>query len=90
MSDPRTARTDRTRSGPDAHSRRRLRTRRWAVAVARAVLIAVGLVTAYYLLPLDERGPAGACSWPSERSGAAHRPVPSLRQLPHLHDTQSQ
>ncbi|ATW49017.1 potassium channel family protein [Streptomyces peucetius] len=62
MSDPRTARTDRTRSGPDAHRRRRFRTGRWAVAVAaaRAVLIAVGLVTAYYLLPLNERGTAGA------------------------------
>ncbi|MGP4086946.1 potassium channel family protein [Streptomyces sp. KR55] len=63
MSDPSTARTDRARSGPDAHRpRRRLRPRRWAavVAGARAVLIAVGLVTAYYLLPLDERGTAGA------------------------------
>lgn len=62
MSDPSAARTDRTRSGPDGHRRRRpLRTRRRAavVAVARAVLIAVGLVTAYYLLPLDERGTAG-------------------------------
>ncbi|MFJ8075363.1 potassium channel family protein [Streptomyces sp. NPDC096176] len=63
MSDPSTARPDRTRSGPDARRRRRpLRRRRWAAAVAaaRAVLIAVGLVTAYYLLPLDERGTAGA------------------------------
>ncbi|MFD8525220.1 potassium channel family protein [Streptomyces capillispiralis] len=60
MSDPSAARPDRTRSGPDA--RRPLRPRRWAavVAAARAVLIAVGLVTAYYLLPLDERGTAGA------------------------------
>ncbi len=61
--DPSTARTDRTRSGPDAHRRRRrLRPRRWAavVAVARAVVIAAGLVTAYYLLPLDKRGTAGA------------------------------
>ncbi|MGC3002970.1 potassium channel family protein [Streptomyces sp. G35A] len=59
MSDPSTARTDRTPSGPDAH--RRLRSRRWAtvVAVVRALLIAVGLVTAYYLLPLDGRGTAG-------------------------------
>ncbi|MFE9774056.1 potassium channel family protein [Streptomyces sp. NPDC005931] len=63
MSDPSTARTDRARSGPDPHRpRRRLRPRRWAavVAVARAVLIAVGLLTAYFLLPLDERGTAGA------------------------------
>jgi hypothetical protein len=63
MSEPSTDRPDRTRSGPDGHRRRRLlRTRRWAavLAVARAVLIAVGLVTAYYLLPLDERGAAGA------------------------------
>ncbi|MFI9587362.1 potassium channel family protein [Streptomyces sp. NPDC052236] len=63
MSDPSTARTDRARSGPDARRwRRRLRPGRWAavVAVARAVLIAVGLVTAYYLLPLEERGTAGA------------------------------
>ncbi|MFJ4979375.1 potassium channel family protein [Streptomyces coeruleorubidus] len=63
MSDPSTARTDRARSGPDAYRRRRrLRPRRWAAvgAVARAVLIAAGLVTAYYLLPLDERGTAGA------------------------------
>ncbi|WP_406723881.1 potassium channel family protein [Streptomyces sp. GD-15H] len=60
MSDPSTARADRTPSGPDMH--RRFRTRRWAeaVSVARAVFIAVGLVTAYYLLPLDERGTAGA------------------------------
>lgn len=63
MSDPSTARADRARSGPDARRWRRwLRPRRCAaiVAVARAVLIAVGLVTAYYLLPLDERGTVGA------------------------------
>jgi hypothetical protein len=63
MSDPNTARTDRARPGPDAdRPRRRRRPRRWAavVALARAVLITVGLVTAYYLLPLDERGTAGA------------------------------
>ncbi|GAB2961787.1 hypothetical protein GCM10023080_022710 [Streptomyces pseudoechinosporeus] len=63
MSDRSTARTDGGRSGPDAHRpRRRRHPRRWAavVAVARAVVIAVGLVTAYYLLPLDERGTAGA------------------------------
>ncbi|MFF5518367.1 potassium channel family protein [Streptomyces coeruleorubidus] len=63
MSDPSTAPTDRARSGPDAYRRRRrLRPRRWAAVgtVARAVLIAAGLVTAYYLLPLDERGTAGA------------------------------
>lgn len=63
MSDPSTARTDRARSGPDAdRPRSRSRPRRWAavVTIARAVLVAVGLVTAYYLLPLDERGTAGA------------------------------
>ncbi|MFI6935538.1 potassium channel family protein [Streptomyces sp. NPDC050287] len=62
MSDPSTAPTDRVRPGPDAHRwRRRLRARRWSavVSVARAVLIAVGLVTAYYLLPLDKSGTAG-------------------------------
>ncbi|WP_121717504.1 potassium channel family protein [Streptomyces sp. E5N91] len=38
-----------------------LRSRRGAaaVAVARAVFVAVGLVTAYYLLPMDERLTAG-------------------------------
>jgi hypothetical protein len=62
MSDPSTARTDRTRSGPDGHRRRQPHRTRWAavVAVLRAALIAVGLVTAYYLLPLDERDTAGA------------------------------
>ncbi|WP_217206150.1 potassium channel family protein [Streptomyces sp. AC550_RSS872] len=62
MSDPSTARTDGARSGQDAHRPRRLRPRRWAalVALTRAVLIAVGLVTAYYLLPLDEGGKAAA------------------------------
>jgi hypothetical protein len=63
MSDPSSARTDHVRPGPDAHRRRRLfHSRRWAavVAVIRAVLVAVGLVIAYYLLPLDERGTAGA------------------------------
>ncbi|MFE2210430.1 potassium channel family protein [Streptomyces canus] len=49
MSDPSTV-----RSGPD-----RTRRRAAIVVVARAVLIATGLVTAYYLLPLDERGTAG-------------------------------
>ncbi|WP_086564823.1 potassium channel family protein [Streptomyces africanus] len=62
MSDPSTARADRTRSGPDGHRRLRPLRTRWAavVTVARAVLIAAGLVTAYYLLPLDERHTAGA------------------------------
>ncbi|MEU2064092.1 potassium channel family protein [Streptomyces sp. NPDC013455] len=63
MSDPHTGRADRSRSGPDAgRPLRRLRPRHWAavVAVARAVLITVGLVAAYYLLPLDERGTVGA------------------------------
>ncbi|MFI2437165.1 potassium channel family protein [Streptomyces sp. NPDC018693] len=62
MSDPSTARPDRARPGPDTdRPRRHRRPRRWAaiVALARAALIAVGLVTAYYLLPLDERGTAG-------------------------------
>ncbi|MFI6037476.1 potassium channel family protein [Streptomyces sp. NPDC051315] len=60
MSDPNTARTHRDRPGPD--TLRRPRSRRWAVAVAvaRAVFIAVGLVLAYYLLPLTERRTAGA------------------------------
>ncbi|MGW7195600.1 potassium channel family protein [Streptomyces chryseus] len=60
MSDPSTARPDPAPSGPDAH--RRPGPGRWAAlaAVARAGLIAVGLITAYYLLPLDERGTAGA------------------------------
>ncbi|GHB48287.1 metal transporter [Streptomyces viridiviolaceus] len=62
MRDPSTARTDRARSGPDAHRGRWLRPGRWAAvrAVARAVLITVGLLAAYYLLPLDERATAGA------------------------------
>ncbi|MEV4045978.1 potassium channel family protein [Streptomyces sp. NPDC049744] len=43
------------------HPRGGFRSRRGAaaVAVARAVFVAVGLVTAYYLLPLDERLTAG-------------------------------
>ena len=47
--------------GP-GRSRRRLRPRRQAavVAVARAVFIAVCLVTAYCLLPPDEHRTAGA------------------------------
>ena len=67
MSDPSTARTDRTGSGPGTHRRRPLRPGRRAalVAVGPAMLIAVGLVTAYYLLPLDERGTAARrCSCP--------------------------
>lgn len=63
MSDPVTARTDPTRSGPAAPWRDRwLRPgRRAAVAcVARTVFIAAGLVCAYYLLPLGGRGTAGA------------------------------
>ncbi|WP_078888091.1 potassium channel family protein [Streptomyces sp. NRRL S-118] len=59
MSDQSAARTDRTPSGPDVPGRPRLR-RAAVVSVTRAVFIAVGLVTAYYLLPLDERGTAGA------------------------------
>lgn len=56
-------RTDRTGSGPGEPRRhRRLRAGRWAAfaAIVRAVLIAVGLVAAYYLLPLDEHGTARA------------------------------
>ncbi|MFF7792884.1 ion channel [Streptomyces sp. NPDC007991] len=62
MSDPSTARADHTRPGPDGHRRHRPLRTRWAavVAVARSALIAAGLVTAYYLLPLDERDAAGA------------------------------
>ncbi|MER6010578.1 potassium channel family protein [Streptomyces bluensis] len=67
MSDPPTARTDPTRSGPAAH-----RWDRWdwwlrpgrragAACVARTVFITAGLVTAYYcVLPLGGRGTAGA------------------------------
>ncbi|MFG3079032.1 potassium channel family protein [Streptomyces sp. NPDC048225] len=52
---------DRSRppSGPPARGRLRSRRGVTAVAVARAVFVAVGLVTAYYLLPLDERLTAG-------------------------------
>lgn len=44
----------------ESRRHRRLRDGRWAAfaAMARAVLIAVGLVAAYYLLPFDERGTA--------------------------------
>lgn len=61
MSGPSTPRTGHTRPEPDER-RRSLRARRWAagVALARAVLIAAGLVTAYYLLPLDEHGTAAS------------------------------
>ncbi|MEV8006621.1 potassium channel family protein [Streptomyces parvus] len=44
-----------TSSGPTPDGARRSRRRAAVVAVARAVSVAVGLVTAYYLLPLDER-----------------------------------
>ncbi|MHB9861017.1 potassium channel family protein [Streptomyces sp. YIM S03343] len=63
MSDPTAVGPDRDRSGPDAHGpRRQPRPGRRAVAevVGRAVLISAGLVTAYYLLPYDERTSAGA------------------------------
>ncbi|MEW2114806.1 ion channel [Streptomyces sp. NPDC005474] len=61
MSDPSTPRTSRPRPEPGAH-RRPLRARRWAAAraLARAVLIAAGLLTAYYMLPLDEHGTAAS------------------------------
>lgn len=50
---------DRASSGPAARSRLRSRRAAAVVAVARAVLITVGLVTAYYLLPLDGHLTAG-------------------------------
>lgn len=65
MSDPRTARADTTGSGPDPRPRDgRLRPRRRAAAasVTRAVFIAAGLVTAYYLLPLDGQDTVGAAA----------------------------
>ncbi|WP_121745163.1 potassium channel family protein [Streptomyces sp. E2N166] len=49
----------RTLSGPPPRGGLRTRRGAAAVAVARAVFVAVGLVTAYYLLPLDERLTAG-------------------------------
>ncbi|MFG2421045.1 potassium channel family protein [Streptomyces sp. NPDC048448] len=56
MSDPAAGRTERLRprKGPYRRGRPKRRTR-WTkvVVVARAFLIAAGLVTAYYLLPLD-------------------------------------
>ncbi|BBC34036.1 hypothetical protein SGFS_053300 [Streptomyces graminofaciens] len=58
MSDPLAARTDHNRSGPDEHRPERQPNPRLRVVVAgiaRAVLLSVGLVTAYYLLPLDEQ-----------------------------------
>ena len=55
----RTDRTDRIGSEPgESRRHRRMRVSRWAAfaAMARVVLIAGGLVAAYYLLPLDEPG----------------------------------
>ncbi|MBQ0885610.1 two pore domain potassium channel family protein [Streptomyces sp. RM72] len=48
-----------TSSGPPSRGGLRSRRAAGAVTVARAVSVAVGLVTAYYLLPLDERLTAG-------------------------------
>ncbi|WP_431780853.1 potassium channel family protein [Streptomyces chumphonensis] len=58
MSDPNAARTGGTGKNPDARRRDpRFPSLSWpaAVTAARAVLITVALVTAYYVLPLDER-----------------------------------
>ncbi|WP_405815874.1 potassium channel family protein [Streptomyces sp. NBC_01390] len=68
MSDPSTPRPGHPRPEPDARRRsldarrRSSRARRWAAvgALTRAVLIAAGLVAAYYLLPLDEHGTAAS------------------------------
>ncbi|NEY33022.1 two pore domain potassium channel family protein [Streptomyces sp. PRKS01-65] len=49
----------RTSSGPPPRGGLRSRRAAGAVTVARAVSVTVGLVTAYYLLPLDERLTAG-------------------------------
>lgn len=63
MSDPTAAPTDQSRSGPDAHrpeERPGPGRRTTVVGIARALLLTVGLVTAYYLLPLDEHSTVGA------------------------------
>jgi hypothetical protein len=60
MSDSDTGGVGQAPPGPAARGRLRSRQRAAVVAVARAVFIAVGLVTASYLLPLDERPAAGA------------------------------
>lgn len=60
MSDTDTGDAGRAPPGPAARGRRRCRRGAAVVAVARAVFIAVGLVTAYYLLPLDGRRTGGA------------------------------
>ncbi|MEU5591911.1 potassium channel family protein [Streptomyces sp. NPDC020298] len=63
MSDPMAARTEHSRSGQDAHppGRRRHAGRRAAVMAAlRSLLTVAALVTAYYLLPLDDLHTAGA------------------------------
>ncbi|MFK4593967.1 hypothetical protein RKD30_000634 [Streptomyces pristinaespiralis] len=65
MSDPEAARTDHIRPVPVTGRRgRRLRPdRRAAVAaLARAVFIVAALLTAYFLLPLKERGTAGGAA----------------------------
>ena len=103
MSDPMAARTDHTRSGQGAHRSRpgahrsgpQLRPGRrvMAAGVVRAVLISAGLVTAYYLLPLDEQGSVDAWAWLTggllavglvfawELRVIAHSPYPRLRAL---------
>ncbi|MFI8192440.1 potassium channel family protein [Streptomyces sp. NPDC085946] len=63
MSDPSAARTRHPRpaTGASGRDRKPSSRRRTAVAsAARAVLTAAGLVTAYYLLPLDEQRTGGA------------------------------
>ncbi|MFF4353492.1 potassium channel family protein [Streptomyces sp. NPDC001530] len=60
MSDPLAARTEPSRSGRGTYRGRPGPGRRaTAVSVGRAVCVAAGLVTAYYLLPLDGGNSAG-------------------------------
>ncbi|MGW7284075.1 potassium channel family protein [Streptomyces sp. NPDC054847] len=96
MSDPKAARTDRPESGPVAirWGRRLHPGQRAAVAaVTRALLVVAALVTAYFLLPLDERGTTGAATlfacgllavllvfaW--EVRTIAHSPYPRLKAI---------
>ncbi|WP_340560719.1 potassium channel family protein [Streptomyces sp. GSL17-111] len=63
MSDPSAARTGGTGQDPDTRGRNpRFPTLSWpaVVTAARAALITVALVTAYYVLPLDERDTAAS------------------------------
>lgn len=59
MSETQTGSRDGAASGRAARGPSGSRHRAGLVAVARALFVAVGLVTAYYLLPLDERLTAG-------------------------------